>query len=181
MNSVFETERSTRGHQRTFVPYLDFIADWRSAMTRACAQIGVDPGDLTPPHDVDDFITSSLNRSSDSWDGLAVPQELREMADATWAAANQLVLEPADEGAQAELDRLREAYVELYTKSSAISSDETTAREFAARAKGRKAVERHKDRIEKLERKVAELEAAAAAPQPSAVRALRDKLRGRQG
>lgn len=177
MNSVFETERSTRGHQRTFVPYLDFIADWREAMTRACAQIGVDPGDLTAPHDVDDFITSSLNRSSDSWEGLAVPDQLREMADATWAAANQLVIDPADAGAQADLDRLREQYVDLYTTSYAISSDEATAREFAARTKSKRTVERQKSRIEQLEKQVAELEA-----RPQGVRAaLRDKLRGRQG
>ena len=66
MNSIFVTERATRDNPRAFVPYYDLIGDWRAAMTRACGQLGLDPGDLTAPHDVDDFLTTSLNRSSDS-------------------------------------------------------------------------------------------------------------------
>ena len=57
MNSVFVTERATRDNPRAFVPYYDLVEDWRSAISRACEQVGIDTGDLTAPHPVDDFIT----------------------------------------------------------------------------------------------------------------------------
>ena len=101
MNSVFVTERATRDNPRAFVPYYDLIGDWRTAMTRACGQLGVDPGDLTAPHDVDDFLTTSLNRSSDSWEGLDVPDDLRARAEATWTAATALGANPSDGAAEA--------------------------------------------------------------------------------
>ncbi len=106
MNSVFVTERATRDNPRAFVPYYDLIGDWRAAMTRACAQVGVDPGDLTAPHPVDDFVTTSLNRSAATWDGLTVPDVLVDLAERTWAAAHALVEQPDDADAMAELDAL---------------------------------------------------------------------------
>ncbi len=98
MNSVFETERASRGNPRAFVPYYDLISDWRAAMTRACAQVGAPSGSMDAPHAVDDFLTTSLNRSSDSWEGLTVPPALVEMADATWTAANVLSTNPTTAG-----------------------------------------------------------------------------------
>ena len=50
MNSVFVTERATRDNPRAFVPYYDLVEDWRSAISRACEQLGIDTGDLTAPH-----------------------------------------------------------------------------------------------------------------------------------
>ena len=41
INAAFETERVTRGNPRAFVPYYDLIGDWRAAMTRAGAQLGL--------------------------------------------------------------------------------------------------------------------------------------------
>lgn len=128
MNSIFVTESATRGNARAFVPYYDLITDWRTAMTRACAQLDVDPGDLTAPHPVDEFITPSLNRSSDTWEGLHVPDWLREMAQETWEAANVLVEQPFDDAAQAELGRLAEAYAPLYRTAAALATDEVEAR-----------------------------------------------------
>lgn len=128
MNSIFVTERATRGNARAFVPYYDLIDDWRTAMTRAGAQIGVDPGDLTAPHPVDDFITPSLNRSGDSWEGLHVPDWLRDMAQQTWTAANVLVEHPFDEAAVAELGRLADAYAPRYRAAAALATDEVEAR-----------------------------------------------------
>ena len=135
MNSVFVTERATRENPRTFVPYYDLIGDWRAAMTRACEQLDVDPGDLSAPHPVDEFVSASLNRSSDAWDGLTVPDVLRDLAEQTWAAAQILVEKPYDADATAELDRLQAAYTELYTVSAAIASDETASQVLAARAR----------------------------------------------
>lgn len=128
MNSIFVTERATRGNARAFVPYYDLIGDWRTTMTRACTQIGVAPGDLAAPHPVDDFITSSLNRSGDSWDGLHVPDWLRDMAQQTWTAANVLVEQPFDADAQAELERLAGEYAPRYRTAAALATDEVEAR-----------------------------------------------------
>ncbi|MGA8846029.1 MAG: hypothetical protein WB471_05385 [Nocardioides sp.] len=158
MNSIFVTERATRDNPRTFVPYYDLLGDWRAAMTRACAQVGVDPGDLSAPHEVDDFLTPSLNRSSDSWDGLEIPADLREQAEATWAAAMVLVEDPYDEAAMADLDRLSAAYAAYYGVAASIANDETamhvvrTRNDFEGRLREKtKRVERQRARIEELE------------------------------
>ncbi|MDO9457067.1 hypothetical protein [Nocardioides sp.] len=161
MNSVFVTERATRGNPRAFVPYYDLIGDWRTAMTRACDQVGVDPGDLSGPHSVDDFVTTSLNRSAATWDGLTVPAVLVDLAERTWAAAHVLVEEPADAEAMATLDGLAADYAELYRTSAAIVSDETSSDLLALRTEleGRLAVKN--ERLEKLRRKLREAEARA--------------------
>jgi hypothetical protein len=158
MNSIFVTERATRDNPRAFVPYYDLIGDWRAAMTRACGQVGVDPGDLTAPHAVDDFLTTSLNRSSADWEGLDVPADLREQAEATWAAAMALVENPYDAAAMAELDRLSARYAAYYEVAAAIANDETamhvvrTRNDFQGRLREKtKRVERQRARIEELE------------------------------
>lgn len=170
MNSIFVTERATRDNPRAFVPYYDLIGDWRAAMTRACGQLGLDPGDLTAPHDVDDFLTTSLNRSSDSWDGLAVPDDLRAQAEATWAAATTLVETPHDEAAMAELDRLAADYAAYFEVAAAIANDETamhvvrTKRDHEGRLREKtKRVERQAARIKALEAEVESLRAGGGA------------------
>ena len=47
VNAAFETERVTRGNPRAFVPYYDLIGDWRAAMTRAGAQLGLTYNDTS--------------------------------------------------------------------------------------------------------------------------------------
>ncbi len=157
MNSVFVTERATRENPRTFVPYYDLIGDWRAAMTRACEQLDVDPGDLTAPHPVDEFVSASLNRSSDAWDGLTVPDVLRDLAEQTWTAAQVLVEKPYDAEATAELDRLQAAYAELYTFSVAIASDETASQVLAARASLEARLKAKNARLTKLRAEVEQL------------------------
>ena len=158
MNSVFTTERATRDNPRAFVPYYDLIGDWRAAITRASAQLGVDPGDLAAPHPVDDFITPSLNRSGDAWDGLEVPRELRELAEQTWTAALRLVDSPYDATAMAELDRLAAAYATLYTSAAAIASDDTAAQVLAAKALLTERLATKNERLERLRAKTVTLQ-----------------------
>lgn len=157
MNSIFVTERASRDNPRAFVPYVDLIGDWRAAMSNACDQLGVDPGDLSPPHPVDDFLTTSLNRSAEAWDGLSVPEQLRAMAEETWRAANILVTSPADAGAVADLERLRASYTDLYTASAAIAGDEATARVHAAKAAVAGRLRAKNQRIAKLREELAAL------------------------
>lgn len=157
MNSVFVTERATRDNPRAFVPYYDLVEDWRSAISRACKQLAIDTGDLTAPHPVDDFITPSLNRSSDAWDGLTVPESLKELAEQTWAAASLLVAAPDDTAARAELDRLQTAYADVYSTAAALASDEKKAAVLAEQRKLQGRLDTKNKRIEKLRREVREL------------------------
>jgi hypothetical protein len=156
MNSVFVTERATRANPRAFVPYYDLIGDWRAAMTRACGQLGLDPGDLTAPHPVDDFITTSLNRSAATWDGLSVPEVLVDLAERTWAAAHVLVGDPADADAIATLEGLAEEYAALYRASAAIVSDETAAQVKAVKLRFEDRLATKNARIEELRRRLGE-------------------------
>ena len=169
MNSIFVTERATRGNARAFVPYYDLIGDWRTAITRACDQMGVPYGDLTAPHPIDDFIQPSLNRSADTWEGLRVPDWLRELAQQTWEAANRLVVDPFDEVAIAELGRLAEAYEPYYRYAAALATDEIEARvvERAGEIAEKRVANlrtRLDTRNETIERLRAELAAAKQAP-----------------
>lgn len=161
VNSVLVTELATRENARAFVPYYDLIADWRAAMTRACAQVEVAAGDLSPPHPVDDFITSSLNRSSDSWEGLTVPDVLVDLAERTWATAIVLVEKPYDADATAELDRLRTTYAELYRVSAAIASDETASQVLAVQTELEARLAAKNQRLHRLRQRVRELEGDA--------------------
>ena len=163
VNSVFVTERATRDNPRAFVPYYDLVEDWRSAISRACKQLGIDPGDLGAPHPVDDFITPTLNRSSDDWDGLTVPDSLKELAEQTWAAASVLVEAPYDESARAELDRLQAAYADLYTTSAAIAADEKKAAVLAEQNKLQDRLDTKNKRIEKLRGEVRQLRGEGSA------------------
>jgi hypothetical protein len=135
MNSVFETERVTRGNPRAFVPYYDLIGDWRAAMARAGAQLGLTYNDTRGHHPVDDFIDASLNRSKPDWEGLEVAPHLVDLADRSWDAMNALVESPDDEVVMKRIDGLRHEYVDLYETSAAIALDETTAQVAKVRKK----------------------------------------------
>jgi hypothetical protein len=135
INAAFETERATRGNPRAFVPYYDLIEDWRAAMTRAGAQLGLTFNDFSGHHPVDDFIDADLNRSKPDWDGLEVAPTLLDLADRAWDAMNALVETPDDDDTMKRVDALRREYRELYESSAAIALDETTAQVAKVRKK----------------------------------------------
>jgi hypothetical protein len=138
VNAAFETERVTRGNPRAFVPYYDLIGDWRSAMARAGAQLGLTFNDVSGHHPVDDFIDADLNRSKPDWEGLEVAPNLVDLAERSWEAMNALVEAPEDDTAMKTIDGLRHEYVELYESSAAIALDETTAQVAKVRKKLKK-------------------------------------------
>ena len=179
MNSVFETERATRENPRAFVPYYDLIGDWRAAMTRACGQLDVEIGDVSGPHPVDDFLTTSLNRSAASWDGLVVAPALVDMAERTWATAAVLVERPHDADAVAALDALRAEYVETYETAAAIALDETVSQVRGVRNDLQERLDRKNRTIKELRARVRDLETAGAAAGPggSALRAVAGRAR----
>jgi hypothetical protein len=157
VNSVFETERVTRHHPRAWVPYTDLRTDWREAMGRAGRQLDLTyNADLTDGahHPVDDFIDAGLFRSRVTWDDIEVAPALRDLADQVWEAVNTMVDIPHDEGAVAELERLRKEYVELYAFASAMSQDERTAQVVAVRREMRERLDQKQERIDELKGKL---------------------------
>ena len=183
MNSVFETERATRGNLRAFVPYEDLLADWRGAMGRAFGQLELDLPDVSGHHPVDDFITPKLNRSAATWEGLAVTRSLVDMAERTWAAAAVLVERPQDAEAMSALDALRAEYVEMYETAAAVALDETVSqvaavrRDFKARLRDKQERLNRKNRtIERLRAELAQArEAHGAAEGRPVLRAVRSQ------
>ena len=150
INAAFETERVTRGNPRAFVPYYDLIGDWRAAMSRAGAQLGLTFNDFSGHHPVDDFIDVNLNRSKPDWDGLEVAPSLIDLADRCWEAVNALVESPEDETAMRRLDGLRQEYVDLYWSSAAIALDETTSQVAKVRRKLKARLAEAEAEIERL-------------------------------
>ena len=159
MNSIYETERATRGNPRAFVAYTELLSDWRMSITQACAQLGIDPGDLSAPHAVDIFLTTALNRSADVWEGLDVPPLLIDMAERTWSVSVDLIAAPEDAGVRQEMDALRREYVDLFELSAAVAHDETLARMAFVRNKLKKRLGVKQERLDKLRVEVHRLRA----------------------
>jgi hypothetical protein len=156
VNALLTTERATRSSPRAFVRYVDLVADWRAAVMLASPHLGLDHGDLTGPHPVDDFVSASLNRSADSWDGLAVPTTLRDLADRAWSTAETLVERPHDPDTLRAFDALREEYDDLHTSARALAADAADAqlRELRLRLKAR--LERKDEEIARLRAELAQ-------------------------
>ncbi|PVG81741.1 hypothetical protein DDE18_17375 [Nocardioides gansuensis] len=135
VNAAFATERATREQPRAFVRYHDLLGDWRAAMARAGSQLGLtySPDPSISPHPVDDFIDARLNRSAISWDDIAVPPQLRDLASRTWDAMNVLVEVPDDAAAVATLGECEAEYAEMFDFAAAVAMDATTEKVTQAR------------------------------------------------
>ncbi|WP_205472044.1 sulfotransferase family protein [Nocardioides sp. SYSU D00038] len=135
LNMLLHTERATRESVadggRVFVRYGDLLTDW----TRTTMHVGetlqlqhVLHADSEAIRDGHRFVDPSLRRMSQSLDDLGLPRRLHELTAQTWAELNRL----ADPGGDvpevhATLDQLREAYVDLYEESAAISRSSVVA------------------------------------------------------
>lgn len=164
VNAAFATEAATRSLPRAFVGYADLLADWRSVLHRAGEQAGLTyDADVTvqEPHEVDEFIDARLNRSAITWDDIAVPAQLRDLAEETWQAMSTLVGEPQDADALAALTDLQRRYAELFDFSEAIAMDATTARvsegKREVRRKLRAEIDELRAEIDELRTEVTEL------------------------
>ena len=154
VNAAFETERTTRGHRRAFVPYADLVGDWRSALARAGEQLDITLGEMAAPHPVDEFIDARLNRSQVTWDDLEVSPQLRDLADRAWAAMNTLVTSPHDEATIADLEGMRVEYVEMYEFAAAMALDETTAQVGQVRRNLNRRLANKQQRIDELKAQI---------------------------
>jgi hypothetical protein len=83
---------------------------------------------------VHQFIDPDLKRVSTTWDDVAVPDRLRELAEETWTGLSKLAEPRGDTpDVHALLDEVREAYVAFYDEAEAVAQSSV----IAARREGR--------------------------------------------
>lgn len=150
LNVALFTEATTRDGRRTFVPYNDLLDDWRAVVARVATELDLVAGrevSAEAAAEIDDFVDPDLRRVRTGWDEIECPDQVRDLAEETWA--QHIVLAGSggfDEGAQARLDELRAAYVELYADAEAIAqSSAEAARRQGAKEGRRKARQQSED------------------------------------
>lgn len=135
VNQSLVNERGTRGERRTFVLYTDMLADWRGTMGQLSERLGLTfaPDLSVRPHPVDDFIDPDLRRHEISWDGMSVPDRLRDLAEEVWDQS-QLLAEDPTRDVSAAMDALAERYAEYLFEAAAMAQDTTESAAMRARA-----------------------------------------------
>ncbi|WP_210649135.1 sulfotransferase family protein [Nocardioides sp. SYSU D00065] len=164
VHAALLTEKAGRGAKRSFVRYVDLLADWRAALTPVQEQLGLDlAADLTSRehHAVDDFIEPSMRKSQLTWDDVRTPGWLREMAEEVWQLLGVLIATPHDPATLAALDRIHEDYNARYADAVALTFDHTKAESTLA---AREAREAQRATVQQLRR---ELEQARRAEAPA--------------
>ena len=149
VNMLLHTERATRSVEgdggRVFVRYEDLLTDW----VKTTMAIGNTLDLQTIIHvgsdrirEVHRFIDPSLRRVHVDLAELGLPKRLHELTAETWAELNKLADEGGDTSqAHVTFDQLRDAYIDLYEESEAISR--STA--VHARLEGRRQAEAKAD------------------------------------
>ena len=131
VNVMLHTERGTRGSQRAFVRYHDLLRDWTVPLFEIGEAFDLNAIRTATANDirlVHNFIDPDLRRVQLTWDDLAVPARLQEIAEESWQALNKL----ADAGGdtpdvQTTLDELRAAYTSYYEEAEAITESTVAA------------------------------------------------------
>jgi hypothetical protein len=149
LNGALVTELEGRGRQRAFIPYVDLLDGWRTALGRVSRQL-----DLALPvpaegvaHELDEWLDPGLRRSQLTWDDLAVPTTLRDLAEDAWQSMLALVADPSDVAATSRLDDVRAAYTGLYDESFALARDESRHLQKAA---ARRSADKLRGRVREL-------------------------------
>lgn len=173
VNAILLQEEHTRDMPRAYARYTDLITDWRAAMARVRDQLALSFGDDLDAghhHEIDDFIDVDLRRSQLTWDDLDVQPALRDVAEATWQAVNQLVDDPGSAAALAALDDARRDYTALHRYATALAGDHTEAVTRDARDEVRRRLRaKHRKELQALRQ--------SAAPGPSLPRRVARRLR----
>lgn len=179
VHAALLTEKAGRGHKRSFVKYVDLLANWRAALTPVQEQLDLDFNtDLasTEHHAVDDFIEPSMRKSQLTWADVRTPEWLRDMAEEVWQLlGSDLVRDPADEQAIKRLDAIHEDYTQRYADAVALTFDHTKAESVMA---AREAREGQRATMQKLRRELNQArQAQQQAPAPSLARRVVRKVR----
>ena len=140
INSSLISERETRGQRRAFVRYPDLLDDWRGVMAGVADDLELRyDADLSAAghHPVDDFIDPSLRRHAVTWEEVATPPALRDLAEAVWQQL-QVLTDSHDTvpAASNRLDALAGEYECMLADAQAISRDAIIGLEAAARREG---------------------------------------------
>jgi hypothetical protein len=135
VNMLLHTERATRESVadggRVFVRYHDLLDDWVKVAMRVGEQLQLQNVLHAKSEQIRDghrFVDPGLRRVTQSLDDLDLPPRLHELTEETWTELNRLA-DPGGDTADvhANLDRLREAYVDLYAESEAITRSSVVA------------------------------------------------------
>jgi hypothetical protein len=131
LNVMLHAEAGTRAARRTVTRYDKLLEDWPGEMRRIGEILGLPSLAGVEPSahpQIEAFVDPSLRRSSTSWERLAVPADIRTLAEEVWTHVSRLS-EPSgdDEATWAALDAARAAYVELYKQTEAIAFSSLTA------------------------------------------------------
>lgn len=164
VHAALLTEQAGRERKRSFVRYVDLLADWRSALTPVQQQLGLElNADLssTEHHAVDDFVEPSMRKSQLTWDDVRTPAWLRDMAEEVWQLLGVLTSSPHDRDTLAALDRIHDDYTARYADAVALTFDHTRAASVLA---GREAREAQRGTVQQLR---GDLERARRAPVPA--------------
>ncbi|HEY3528653.1 MAG TPA: hypothetical protein VGK78_05840 [Nocardioides sp.] len=112
MTMMLGIETRTRDLARATVRFDDLLTDWRAALTRADAGLGIGLLDHATDDqiaDAGDLVDPTLHRSSADWDELELPARVLDLATRTYDAYGGLVGSGADEQVTTRdtLDELR--------------------------------------------------------------------------
>ena len=141
LNMMLHTERGTRvgagegalAGGRVFVRYADLLDDWVKTSMHVAETLQLQHvlhADSEQIRDGHRFVDPGLRRMSQTLEDLNLPPRLHELTGATWEELNKLADPGGDTPAVHEaLDQLREAYVDLYEESAAISRSSVVAAE----------------------------------------------------
>lgn len=156
VHAALLTERAGRGRKRSFVRYTDLLADWRAALGPVQEQLDLSfDTDLSSRdhHAVDDFIEPSMRKSQLTWDDVATPGWLKEMAEEVWQLLGALTTSPHDEGTQERLDAIHADYTARYAAAVALTFDHTRAESTLA---GREARDAQRATVQQLRHDLSE-------------------------
>ena len=143
LNMLLHTERATRSGPadggRVFVRYADLLDDWVRVTHDVGERLGlsrIGMADTRQIRDAHRFLEPDLRRVHVTLEDLNLPPRLHELVADSWNSLSALA-EPGGDTAAAreELDSLREAYVDVYEESEAISRSSVVA----AHERGRRA------------------------------------------
>lgn len=160
VHAALLTEKAGRGSRRSFVRYVDLLADWRTALVPVQQQLELELNtDLASSahHSVDDFIEPSMRKSQLTWDDVRTPDWLRDMAEEVWQLLGTLTTAPHDPGTLSALDRIHADYNARYADAVALTFDHTKAESTLA---AREAREAQRATLQQLRRDLAQVRAA---------------------
>ncbi|SEB57466.1 hypothetical protein SAMN04489844_0570 [Nocardioides exalbidus] len=164
VHAALLTEQAGRGSKRSFVKYVDLLADWRAALAPVQEQLELSFNtglSSTEHHSVDDFIEPSMRKSQLGWDDVATPDWLKDMAEEVWQLLGVLTTSPHDEATIARLDEVHADYVARYADAVALTFDHTKAESTLA---AREARDSQRSTLQQVRRDLEQARRAGSTP-----------------